>query len=152
MGGVAGGAAMNDESPLLVYVEDEENDVVLLHRALGKAGVAARLVVIDNGAEAIAYLERETKAPLSLLLLDLNLPRRSGLEVLAWIRAQPRWRELRVVIFTSSNDPGDRARADALGIADYIVKPTSIAAYLDVARRLKEYLCLPGGGRGAPAG
>jgi CheY-like chemotaxis protein len=100
---------------------------------------------VDDGEKALAYLAGvppyadRTVHPLpTLILLDLNLPLRSGFEVLAWVRAQPELRDLPVVIYSSSGRPEDRARATALGATDYLLKPSSGMGFVTVARQVKE--------------
>ena len=102
------------ESTILL-VEDDPDDVLLIQRAVRKAKIANPLQVVGNGDDAVAYLAGEgpygdrERYPLPvLMLLDLKLPRRSGLEVLAWLRRQPGdVRRLRVVILTSSRESSD---------------------------------------------
>src|SRR6185436_19106846 len=95
--------------PVILHVEDDPNDVLLFQRAFRKANLAVNIQSVTDGDKAVAYLsgadgyaDRE-KFPLpALILLDLKMPRKSGLEVLAWIRGQASLRRLVVVIFTSS--------------------------------------------------
>src|SRR5687767_8914254 len=93
----------------VLYAEDEDNDAFLMHRAFAKAGVANPLKIVPDGAAAIRYLsgtgefrDRTQHPSPCLLLLDLNLPRQSGLEVLQWARAQPPLQGLPIVMLTSS--------------------------------------------------
>ena len=100
--------------PALLYVEDEENDVFFLQRALTRAEVAVRFQSVCDGGKAIAYLAGE--APYAgrdlpdLVLLDLNLPVHSGFEVLEWLRRQPGLGELPVVVFRPGRGPGKGPR------------------------------------------
>lgn len=93
-------------------------------------GVGDHVQVARDGGEAVAYLEGEgayhdrALYPLpSLMLLDLKLPKKSGLEILEWVRSDPRYKELRVIILTSSREPRDIQRAHELGVVAYHVKP-----------------------------
>ena len=130
---------------VILYVEDEDSDVILLRYALRKANISNPLQVAADGEEALAYLsgrgkyaDRE-KYPLPcLVLLDLNLPRLGGMKVLEWIRGQGQLAELPVVIYTSSNQPKDLARAKALRANDYIVKPASIDKITEIMASIKE--------------
>jgi CheY-like chemotaxis protein len=148
----------------ILYVEDEEADVVLLRHALEKTGTPYPLQAVKDGKLAKDYLagnppfEDRTRHPLPcLVLLDLNLPYWSGFEVLEWTRQQPQLRRLPVVVFTSSNRPDDIARAYDAGANAYLVKPNALAdlrtlvkAVCDfwiVQNRLPEALGVP-----APAG
>lgn len=116
----------------ILLVEDNEDDVILVQRALRKAGVANPMHVVRDGDEAIEYLaavgrfDDERRHPLpSLVLLDLKLPRRSGLEVLGWIRAHATLRTLPVVVFTTSTQASDLEQAYALGANSYLRKPVT---------------------------
>jgi CheY-like chemotaxis protein len=129
----------------VLYAEDDENDVFLMQRAFRKADVANPLHVATDGAEAIRYLEgsgeysdrRRFPMP-SLVMLDLNLPRRSGLEVLRWIRDHPTLRALPVVIFTSSNQKRDISSAYAFGANGYLVKPPNPDKLIDLVASLRD--------------
>ena len=128
----------------ILQVEDEETDVFLLRRVFEKAEMPCPLQVVSDGQMAIDYLsgtgdyaDRE-KYPLPcLVLLDLNLPLRKGLEVLEWIRRQPVLKKLVVVVFSSSAHPLDVDRACELGANSYIAKPNGVEKTLEVALLLK---------------
>jgi len=116
----------------LLIVEDEANDRFLIERAIRKAQIANPLRMVENGEEAIEYLSGagrfadRTAWPLPILvLLDLKLPRRSGIEVLNWIRSSPRFETLPVVVLTSSPEGGDVRRAYQAGANSYLVKPVA---------------------------
>lgn len=116
----------------LLVVEDEANDRFLIERALRKAQIANPVQMVVDGEEAIAYLSGDDrfadrkKYPLPMLvLLDLKMPRRSGLEVLEWIRSNPKLRTLPVVVLTSSPDGSDVQRAYEAGANSYLVKPVA---------------------------
>jgi CheY-like chemotaxis protein len=129
----------------LLYVEDEDNDVIMLQFALKKLQDAHPLKVVQNGEEAVAYLDGgdkyadRTQYPLpALVLLDLNTPRLSGMKVLQWIRGQPQFASLPVVIYTSSENPTEMAQARQLGANDFIVKPSGIPEIMSVVQKLTE--------------
>src|SRR5690349_490041 len=101
----------------VLVVEDDSNDVLLLQRSMRKAQWANPIQVVDHGDAAVAYLagqppyEDRDRHPLpGLILLDLKLPRRGGLEVLAWLRAQPELKGLPVIVLTSSREHQDVKR------------------------------------------
>ncbi len=130
----------------ILHVEDEESDLLLLRLAFEQAGIALPLQVATDGQMAIDYLSGSgawadrLKYPLPcLVLLDLKLPRKSGLEVLGWLRAQPLLRRIVVVVCTSAEHEHDIARAYELGANSYIVKPMDIAERNETARRLKAW-------------
>jgi CheY-like chemotaxis protein len=132
--------------PVILHVEDDPNDVLLFQRAFRKANLAVNIQSVTDGDKAVAYLsgaedyaDRE-KFPLpALILLDLKMPRKSGLEVLAWIRGQEKIRRLLVVIFTSSKHDEDINRAYDLGANSYLVKPVGFDMLVDVAKLLHQY-------------
>ena len=118
--------------PLIIQLEDDMNDVFLFDRAFKKAQVAAELVSFQDSEHFITSLnEREkvqtNESPLpSLVLLDIKLPRKSGFEVLEWMRTHPVFKRIPVVMLTSSAQPGDVRRAYDLGANGYLVKPMDI--------------------------
>lgn len=130
---------------MILYIEDEPDDAFFMTRAFKQVAGAPPLRVLVDGELAVGYLEGRppytdrTEHPLPrVLLLDLNLPRRSGFEVLEWIRQQPHLQHLPVVVFSSSGRTDDRNRAAALGVQQYIQKPTSGIGFVQVARAVCE--------------
>src|SRR5262245_21964922 len=116
--------------PPVLYVEDDDNDVLLMRRAWTWVGVQNPLRVVPDGLEAVSYLSRDRPHanridhPLAcLVLLGLKLPKMSGLDVLRWARSQPALLGLRVIVFSSSKLPVDINAAHALRIDAYVVKP-----------------------------
>jgi CheY-like chemotaxis protein len=127
----------------LVVVEDDDNDVVLLERAFRKSKLLNPLVFLRDGEMARDYLagrgeyaDRAAHPLPVLMLLDLKLPRLSGLELLEWMREQPALRGLPVVILTSSRESRDLERAYALGANSYLVKPVAFEALLELVRAI----------------
>ena len=121
--------------PRVLLVEDDDNDMLFFQRALRACGAEVDLDVDRDGESAVQRLLREDPLP-DRILLDLKLPRRSGLEVLAWIRSIPALKDLSVTIMTSSGEPSDLARIRELGIDEYIVKPVSYQALLEIVATL----------------
>ncbi|MEY4939078.1 MAG: hypothetical protein RIQ93_813 [Verrucomicrobiota bacterium] len=124
-----------------MLVEDNEDDVFLMQRALGAAQVVNPVVVVRDGEEAIRYLSGESPYqdraihPLPVVVfLDLKLPFQSGHEVLAWIRAQRALESLVVVVLTSSDEPYDLRRAYSVGANSYLMKPMSAAQLSSLAQ------------------
>jgi CheY-like chemotaxis protein len=132
--------------PVMLLVEDSQNDILLIERAVKQASLAATLTVVRDGDAAVEYLSgagpyadrRRHPLPI-LMLLDLKLPRRSGLEVLEWRRQQPGLRRLPVAVLTSSNQMSDVNRAYDLGANSYLVKPVAPAAMVDLVKLLGLY-------------
>lgn len=130
----------------ILLVEDDPNDVLLVQRAFRKANLANHLQVVGDGEEAVAYLtgqaayaNRKRHPQPMLMLLDLKLPRKSGLEVLAWLQQQPGLKRLPVVVLTSSRESADIDRAYDLGANSYLVKPVAFEALLDMVKTLDLY-------------
>lgn len=113
----------------ILLVEDDRVDVMTVQRALSKHRIEARLFVARTATEALAMLRGEGAAkidpPPALILLDLNLPRMSGIDFLGELRKDPALQDLSVIVLTSSNEPNDRAAAFRYEVEDYIVKPHS---------------------------
>jgi CheY-like chemotaxis protein len=134
----------------VLYAEDEDNDAFLMQRAFIKACVSNPLQIVVDGSAAIRYLTgtgeftNRTKFPLPcLLLLDLNLPRQSGLEVLKWVREQESFRGLPAVILTSSSQDRDIGSAYALGANGYLVKPASSEKLIEIVKDLRDVCLAP---------
>jgi CheY-like chemotaxis protein len=130
----------------ILLAEDDDLDVQLLRRAFEDAGVAYALQVAPDGQAAIDLLtdisrRQGAKAP-ALVLLDLKMPRRTGLEVLQWIRQNDGLRCLPVFIFSSSNLIQDVEPAYALGANIYLVKPSSTVERAQVAHFIRDWLRL----------
>jgi CheY-like chemotaxis protein len=137
---------MGLERYLILLVEDDPNDIILIKRAFEKANITNPLQVVENGEEAISYLTGKgrygdrVKYPLPmLLLLDLKLPRKSGHEVLEWLRKQPMLKRLTVVVLTSSQQSSDINRAYDLGANSYLVKPVTFNALVEMVKVLNFY-------------
>jgi DNA-binding response OmpR family regulator len=125
-------------APILI-VEDDDNDVFLIERALRAAGVERPLRIARDGEEAIRYLEDRAKNPRPcLILLDVKMPRKTGLEVLRWLRAHSDLNGMPVLMVTSSDEPRDREVAEESGIEAYYVKPVSFEEMVRVALAIKE--------------
>lgn len=130
----------------ILLVEDNEDDVFLMKRALKSAAIANPLYVVGDGQQAVDYLSGagqyadRAQFPLpAIVFLDLKLPMKSGLEVLAWIRKQAEFQNTVVLVLTSSNEPSDLKNAYALGANSYLVKPPTAAQLLDLAKAFKWY-------------
>jgi DNA-binding response OmpR family regulator len=118
--------------PLLV--EDSPDQAHLMKRAFEKTHLPFPLPVMKDGAEAIEHLDGGRPPAPTLVILDVNMPRRTGLEVLAWIRSRSELTRLPVYMLTSSSHDFDRAMA--LGATDYFTKPSSFEGLIDVVRSI----------------
>ncbi len=125
----------------ILHVEDNPDDVMLMNLAFNRAGITARLHVVADGDAAISALEHSAingGAPVCVLL-DVKLPRVSGLEVLAWIREQPRLRRLPVILLTSSSQTADINRAYDLGANSFLVKPPDLDSLTQLVKTVAHY-------------
>jgi len=136
---------MNGIPTTVLVVEDNPTDVMLIRRAFAKA-VGNPLQIVSNGDVAVQYLAGEgpyrdrTEFPLpAVVLLDLKLPRRSGLEVLEWVRSQPSLRRLPIVVLTSSNQSRDINSAYDLGANSYLVKPVDFDDLKEMIAKIHVY-------------
>jgi two-component system response regulator len=128
---------------LILLIEDNESDEVLTVRALEKAKVANEIQVVRDGEEALAYLfgtgahaGRDTSQLPTVVLLDLNLPKIGGLDVLRRIRADERTRRLPVVVLTSSGEEKDIVQSYELGANAYVRKPVDFNEFASAAKTL----------------
>jgi CheY-like chemotaxis protein len=140
---------MTDQQTILL-VDDSENDLVLMKMAFLKAGFKIPLQTVNNGEEAIAYLSGEgrysnrAQFPLpAVILLDLNMPMKSGFEVLEWLRSQPLLpKRIATIVLTASLRPEDVERAFDLGASSYLVKPGAMGDLISMIRCLRDWLKL----------
>ncbi len=130
----------------ILLVEDNEDDVFLMKRALKAARVMNPLYVVEDGQEAVDYLggagkfaNRESYPLPAVVFLDLKLPLISGHDVLAWIRRQYALESVVVIVLTSSNEASDLSRCYALGANSYLVKPPTPEQLEELAKAFKWY-------------
>lgn len=130
----------------ILLVEDDENDVFFLKHAFETAGIVNPVLVVPDGQQAIDYLTGagvyadRNRFPIPfLILLDLKLPIRVGIDVLRWIHEQPELQTLLVVVLTSSADQKDVEECYRLGARSFLVKPLSVAERLAMAHAIKRY-------------
>lgn len=130
----------------ILYAEDNENDVFLMQQAFRKIDGVRVLRTVMDGQEAVAYLRgagkyadrAEFPFP-GLLLLDVKMPRMNGFEVLEWVRRKSAIPHLPVVMFTSSLEDKDRARAYSLGANSFLVKPSDPSKFLTMLQIMEHY-------------
>lgn len=126
------------DDKLILLVEDNEDDVELTRRALEKNRICNRVMVARDGVEALDHLFGGGELP-QLILLDLNMPRVGGLEVLQRIRADERTRMIPVVILTSSREERDLIQGYSDGANSYIQKPVDFRQFTDAVGQLGLY-------------
>ena len=123
----------------IVLVEDNDGDVFLVRRALNRNAVPYELRLARNGEDALEIVaESGLGNRPDIFILDLNLPRFSGGEVLARIRANPAFDSTPVMVLTSSDSSRDRVRALELGADRYFCKPTDLTAFMGLGRIIQE--------------
>src|SRR5438874_12937812 len=120
-----------DAKQTILLVDDSENDLFLMRAAFKQAEFNSDLQEVYNGEEALAYLKGEgaysdrNKFPMpAVMLLDLNMPRKNGFDVLQWVRTQPTLQRMSIIILTASSRMEDVERAFDLGANSFLVKPS----------------------------
>jgi CheY-like chemotaxis protein len=135
---------MNSINPTILLVEDNEDDVFAMKRALKRANITHPLQTVTDGKQALDYLagadqysdRRRFPIP-SLMFLDLKLPYVHGFEVLEWVRQKPEFNSIDVIVLTSSAVEKDHEKARALGARSYLVKPPTPEMLLGVLGSLQ---------------
>ncbi len=127
----------------ILLVEDNPMDVDLTMRAFGKRKLANPIDVARDGEEALARIAGwgTGKPQPVVILLDLNLPKISGLEVLRTLKSHPVYRRIPVVVLTTSKDDADVDTAYILGANSYIVKPVDFEKFMEMAEKIEMYWC-----------
>ena len=135
--------------PTILLAEDNEDDLLLMRRAIQKARLLNPVQVVRDGEQALDYLSgrgrfaNRDRHPIPfLLLLDLHMPKQSGFDVLRWIRGQPELQRMKVAVLTSSSSERDYAKAMELGAHSYFAKPGSLDEFVHLMLRLHGYWVL----------
>src|SRR4029453_16785559 len=137
---------MNTRVRPILLVEDNPMDMDLTFQALKEHSVANPIVACRDGEEALQYMEEhqlptDSQIPI-LVLLDLRLPKVDGIEVLRQARNHSVWKQVPIVVLTTSRENEDIAAAYQLGVNSYIVKPVDFLAFADVVKTIKMYWLL----------
>ena len=134
---------MSDNDAAILLVEDDRVDIMTVQRALSRHQIGNPLHVARTAPDALGMLRGQgfpkIEPPPALILLDLNLPKMSGIEFLRELRMDPELCELKVIVLTSSNEPNDRAAAFRYEVDDYIVKPHSFDEFATAIRTVLAY-------------
>jgi CheY-like chemotaxis protein len=127
----------------VLLVEDDPGDVLMTQEAFEEHKVRNRLTVVSDGAEALAYLRREGQfadaVRPDLILLDLNLPRMDGREVLAEVKQDPELRHIPVVVLTTSEAEEDVLRSYSLHANAYVTKPVDFERFIRVVQQIDDF-------------
>ena len=122
----------------ILVVEDNEPEQVIMQEAFKEAKVNHDLHMVKDGIEALEFLRMEedfSEAPKpDLIILDLNMPRKNGLEVLSDIKINPKWEHIPILIFSNSEFSGDICRCYSMGVNAYLAKPVDFQGFIDLAR------------------
>ncbi|MEZ5701761.1 MAG: response regulator [Burkholderiaceae bacterium] len=131
-------------APAILLVEDNPMDLDLTLRAFAKKKFVNQVHVARDGEEALAYFPRweAGEALPAVILLDINLPKIGGLEVLRQLKAHEHFRRIPVVVLTSSREDRDLKTAYDLGVNSYIEKPVSFQKFMEVADQIELYWCV----------
>jgi CheY-like chemotaxis protein len=128
----------------IVLVEDAEADVFLVREALQLGGLNFSLRVLDDGEKAVEFIEKVEKGEIEpcphLVLLDLNLPKKTGAQVLERMRQGPRCGSVPVIVLTSSDSPKDKEQTARLGANQYFRKPSKLSEFLRLGQIVRELL------------
>jgi CheY-like chemotaxis protein len=134
------------EQAVILLVEDRDDDVFLVKRALAQANVRNPFFIVRDGEEAVEYLEglgkyrhREEYPLPDIILLDLKMPKMDGFEVLRYVRSKPEFKALRIIALTSSEDLQDVNQAYELGANSFLVKPLEFENYAAMLRTLASF-------------
>ena len=130
----------------ILIVEDNRHDVAMIREAFSEQNIKERICVLSNGAEALDYffgpegcLQKADFSCPKFILLDLKLPKVSGLEVLKRLKSDERTRDIPIVVFTSSNEAKDRSECYLSGVNSYIVKPLDADCFSRFITDIKTY-------------
>jgi CheY-like chemotaxis protein len=137
---------MRNQPVEILLVEDNEDDIVLTQEAFTEARLVNVINTVRDGEEALAYLRREGKYKVArlpgLILLDINMPKKNGFEVLEAMKADPSLRSLPVIMLTTSDREEDIVRSYADGACSYIRKPVDLDRFVDVVKQFELYWTL----------
>ncbi|GIW84299.1 MAG: response regulator [Thermogemmata sp.] len=131
---------MTHQRLVILLAEDDDGHAQLIERNLKRAGVVNPIVRVADGQAALDYIRQGGNGQPLLLLLDINLPRVDGIEVLRQLKADPNTSKLPVIMLTTTDDPREVDRCYALGCSVYITKPVRYESFVEALRRLGMFL------------
>ena len=132
-----------NDSSIILIAEDDPDDRLLIEHAFKASGLSSTLFFVENGEELLDYLfrrekyaEHEPSPRPACILLDLNMPKKDGREALLEIRQNPAFKELPIIVLSTSDSDHDRKYCAEFGVADYITKPDSFAGLMELMREI----------------
>ncbi len=132
---------MSNTKPILL-VEDDSVDAITVKRAFDDLGITKSLVHMINGEDALEYLENEVNNKPSFVLLDLNMPKMNGIELLRAMKTNPALRLIPVIVLTTSKEDRDVIDSFDLSVAGYVVKPIDYTQFVETIRTINMYWSL----------
>lgn len=132
---------MNSKKPILL-VEDDKVDAMTVKRSLREIHVTNDVSVVGNGEEALQFLRRPGAECPCIILLDLNMPKMNGLELLQILKKDPSFKKVPVVVLTTSKNDQDKFESFDLGVAGYMIKPVDYQQFVEVVRTINLYWTL----------
>lgn len=125
--------------PRILYIDDDNDDCLFLSESFAESGNKTNLICASDGEQAINYLNSIHNEPLpSLIILDLNMPRRDGKQTLSYLKSQPNLADIPVVILSTSENIMDKEVCKRLGAVSYLQKPFHVAGYKEIVK-----ICMP---------
>jgi CheY-like chemotaxis protein len=132
---------METENPILL-LEDDIIDQMAVQRAFKELKITKKLIIVNNGEEALEFLKNKKNKRPRIILLDLNMPRMNGIEFLGIVKKDKDLKKIPVVVLTTSKEENDKMESFNLGIAGYIVKPVDYHNFLEAVRAIDVYWSL----------
>jgi len=132
---------MIDNKPILL-LEDDKVDAMTVKRALKELHVINDLIVVENGEEAIKFLNDEKKPTPGIILMDINMPRMNGIEFLRAVYDDPKVKIIPKVVLTTSMEEQDRFESYNLGVSGYMIKPVDYHQFVEVVKTINIYWTL----------
>jgi len=125
----------------ILYADDDSDDQLFLNESLHSSGLSAEMICVNNGEEAISYLEHTPPTQLpALIILDLNMPKLNGRETLHYLKARPKLADIPVIILTTSDNAAERNKCKQGGADCYITKPQNIKGYQHLVQQFRPYV------------
>jgi CheY-like chemotaxis protein len=132
--------AVTTTTSKILYADDDSDDRFFLNESIVSSGLDAKIVFVSNGQEAISYIEQTSEPLPSLVILDLNMPKMNGKETLSYLKTHPRYRNIPVIILSTSENKEEMAACAAQGALSYFVKPAQMAGYDPIVKAFQPYV------------